>query len=284
MPEIQVYQVQLAGGKPSAIAHLPELSAGTLDEVTRQLPAGVYTTFRTYQKTSVLLLQEHFDRLEESARLIGARIRLERNLIRAELRRLIQAHPAVEVRVRLCIPIIENHCLLLYVMLEDLRLPDAKDYLDGVCTITKVMKRDQPAAKWSGFIEKTSPIRELMILGINEILMIDAEGRFLEGLSSNFFAVRGGVIYTAEGNVLAGITRKFILEIIAELDIPVILEGYPVKELNRMEEAFISSTSRGVLPVSHIDEMLVGNGQPGRITRQIVGRFCQRIETHLDAI
>lgn len=284
MPKIEVFRIHIGKSDLTNVEHQPDFSECTLDEATRRLPAGVYTTFRTYQKTSVLLLQDHFDRLEESAQLIGVTMKLERETIRIAMRGLVAVFPADELRIRLCIPILDRKFDYLYIMLESLRLPDEKDYRYGVQTKTIAMNRDQPAAKWSGFIEKTSPIRADLSSMVNEILMVDSNGRILEGLSSNFFAIRCGVIYTAEGNVLAGITRKLILDVIADLGLPLVLEGYRIEELQSVEEAFISSTSRGVLPVVQIDDTQIGNGQPGRITRQIVTHFERKVKENLEPI
>lgn len=256
----------------------------SLDEATRLLPAGAYTTFRTYHKTGVLLLEDHFKRLEESAHLVGAELHLEREPIRACLRKIIDGFPFTEARVRICIPIIEKQCSGLYVMVEELLLPDDAVYKNGVRTITKTMKRDQPAAKMSSFIETTNVMRQAISNGVNEILMVDVDGKFLEGFSSNLFVVSKDIIYTAGGNILAGITRKFVLEIITDLGLPLVLEGFPFNKLDLIEEVFITSTSRGVMPVSHINDIPVGNAKPGKITRLIAQQFEQKIGRYLDEI
>jgi branched-chain amino acid aminotransferase len=119
---------------------------------------------------------------------------------------------------------------------------------------------------------------------VNEALMIDPDGRLLEGLSSNFYAVLEGVLWTAELGVLAGITRQAILDEVRQANLPLHLEGLPLAELPRASEAFISSASRGVLPVCRIDSLVIGSGTPGPLTRQLGQRYQARIERDLEEI
>lgn len=96
---------------------------------------------------------------------------------------------------------------------------------------------------------------------VNEILLLDEEGRVLEGTQTNFFAIVGGVVYTAGDGVLEGSIRKMVLEECAQAGIPLVLTPPNATEMDRWEEAFISSTSRLVLP---IDEVRWPEGHPLR--------------------
>ena len=79
--------------------------------------------------------------------------------------------------------------------------------------------------------------------------MLDNHDRFLEGLSSNFFAILGGVLWTAEQGVLSGITRAVVIECANQVGLPLRLEPPPREDLTSFDEVFITSSSRGVLPV-----------------------------------
>ena len=103
--------------------------------------------------------------------------------------------------------------------------------------------------------------------------MLDSAGRILEGTGTNFWGVREGVVYTAGEGVLEGITREILLQIIAELDIPLRLEAVGVGDIASLDEAALSGSSRALLPVVSIAGQTVGDGRPGPITRRVLAAY-----------
>ena len=87
---------------------------------------------------------------------------------------------------------------------------------------------------------------------MNEVLLSTEEGKITEGLSSNFFAIRDGKLYTAEQDILFGTVRGVVIEVCKEEKIPVVLESPHTTDLKACEAAFITSTSRLVLPIDEI--------------------------------
>ena len=255
----------------------------SLDQGTRLLPGGGYTTFRTFGRFRVLRLEEHFLRLEETARLAGKLVQLDREKISLGLHQALAAYPANEMRVRVTLDL-ERAPGTIYILVDELHTPGDEDYRQGVGVVTRQMQRQNPKAKLTSFISTASAVREKLPPGINEAVMIGEDGRALEGLSSNFFAVTSGVIWTAEQGVLSGITRSLVLEVIAEEGIPLRLEGVPAADLGRLDEAFITSASRAVLPVTIIDGQAVGDGLPGPVTRRLMEGYHNRLERELDSI
>ena len=94
----------------------------------------------------------------------------------------------------------------------------------------------------------------------------------LEGLSSNFFAIREGALRTEEARVLAGVTRSLAIEV-AEALLPIRRVAIRRDELPLVDEAFVTSVSREVLPVVRIDGQPVGEGRVGAKTRAILQAF-----------
>lgn len=105
--------------------------------------------------------------------------------------------------------------------------------------------------------------------------LLQRDGYLTEGAASNFFAVRAGVIYTAPKNhlILPGITRDHVIELAHKLGLEVREQPYPVADLAQLDELFLTSSSREVQPIHRIDAMIVGNGQCGPITAQLVAAF-----------
>ncbi len=255
----------------------------TLDEGTRVLPGGGYTTFRTFHKYQVLKLADHFERLEETARLAGHAIKLDRPAVNSALRQAISVYPYDEARIRISIDFTQSPGAI-FIMLEALKVPGPFEYQMGVKVVTRWLHRQNPKAKLTDFIETAAEVRKDIPAGMNEVLMISEDQRVLEGLSSNFFAVSKGIIYTADQEVLSGITRSLVIKFIEEEKIPLKLEGIPFDQLTGLDEAFVTSTSRAVLPVTEIDGKKVGKGVPSSITQKIMAGYWAKIEQELETI
>jgi len=255
----------------------------SLDEGTRLLPGGGYTTFRTYDRFRVLRIADHYRRLEETALLAGNPVQLNREVVAGAIHQALTAYPAQDTRVRVILDL-EKQPGDIYLLVESLHTPDKKQYCDGVSVLTRTMQRENPKAKLTSFIGTASAMREELPKDINEVVMIGQDGRLLEGLSSNFFCVREGVIYTADEGVLSGITRLQVFEVIQERALPLNLEGFPAAEVASLEEAFLTSASRAVLPVVEMDGNPVGNAKPGPITRMLQAGYQARVEKELDTL
>lgn len=256
---------------------------GTLDEGTRQIPQGGYTTLRTYPGARVLLLMEHFQRLEDTALLSGIKIQIDQETVRRAIRQVHELFPAENERLRIVMDL-EQDPGTLYFLAETLVVPGEADFRDGVRTVTRRMQRENPKAKLTGFIAQAAQVRLGLPAGINEAIMIGADGMVLEGLSSNFFGVKDGVVSTADSGVLFGITRSMVIEVIEMLGIPISYRALPEHALANLDEAFITSASRSVLPVTEVDGRRVGDGNPGSITRAVLEKFQRLLDERLETL
>lgn len=117
--------------------------------------------------------------------------------------------------------------------------------------------------------------REALQRGAAEALLIRA-GELTEGSSSNAFAVIDGVLRTAppDGRILRGITREVIIELARGCGIDVREQAVPAAQLASVQELFICSSVREVVPVIQIDENAVGDARPGPVTRRIMQEFA----------
>lgn len=102
-------------------------------------------------------------------------------------------------------------------------------------------------------------------------------GIVTEGSHSSFLTVKDGTIYTHPDSnlVLPGITKIVVREICSELNIPLVEDGFAASELASMDEMMIVGTGSEVTPVVKIDEMTVGNGNPGPLTLLLQEKFFE---------
>jgi len=277
---LTIYQIAQSG---KFLVSKVNTGYSSLNDAQQSLPEGVYTTFRTYRSTCAVRLSDHFRRLEESAALLGKPIDLDEDRTRRILTGLVRDvnHPDSRVRISIDLTQVRGE---LYVMIEPLVTPSVDEYEQGVAVVTRSMHRENPKAKSTLFIHKAEEAKSIMRGGVNEILMVSEEGNVLEGLSSNFFAILGGSVWTAQEGVLFGVTRSMVLDVINDLQIACTLEALTARDLDNLEEAFITSASRGVLPVVKVDDILVGSGKPGIVTQKIRAGFERLIEEIMEPI
>lgn len=254
----------------------------SLDESSKMLPGGGYTTFRTFGSNRVMQFDSHIARLEETARLAGKPVALPPEDVRAALRKALEHFPAAEKRVRITLDL-EQQTGSVYIAVEELHVPSLTDYQQGVRTVTRQAHRENPKAKLTNFINTAGSIRRDLPPGVNEALMVD-DGLILEGLTSNFFAILDGELWTAEEGVLSGLTRALVLEEAAAASLMVRLRPVAVADLPRVQEAFITSASRAVLPVVQVDDQIIGSGSPGTVTLDLLDRYQALIEAETEAI
>lgn len=113
--------------------------------------------------------------------------------------------------------------------------------------------------------------------GVEAVLHKD--GYITEGAAANLFAVINGEVHThpADNNILAGITRKQVLELCQELGIKAHERAFTVEEFLAADEAFLTSTGIGVLPIGRVDESQLGDGLSGTITKRLQEAFQELI-------
>jgi len=279
-----LWRMTATGGQASVEEIFTDAHAQSLDAAAAYLPGGAYTTLRTYQHNRTLHLESHFLRLEETASLAGLPLVLDRQSWRQALRTILKAYPASEeVRLRLLIDL-QDEPRAAYLVSEPLLTPPVEAYSLGVMVVTCRFVRQNPKAKLTTTMTGAVTVRQNLPPEANEALMLDQAGRILEGLSSNFFAVIDGVLWTAEEGVLSGITRQIVLEEALRAELPLHLEGLPLVELSTVQEAFITSTSRAVLPVRKVDGQVIGNGIPGPVTTLLSQRYTARILRDIEEI
>lgn len=287
---------KLAAGKKQAQRLTLEPVSADINEVCRRFPGGAYTTLRTYQGNRVLRPEQHLQRLEQSAAMVGKPVTIDREALRAALRIAVRQKQSTKTRLAEAVttPVIFDDYRLrlvldleqtpgdLYIIRGKLITPTLDDYLQGVKVIVSDLHRVLPEAKLTRFLEKAG--KQPLPPDINEAVMVDEDGCLLEGLSSNFYAVINAEIWTAGEGVLPGTTRSLVLDEVIRMEIPLHLEAPRMADIPVMSEAFLTSTSRGVLPVVWINSQVVGNGQPGAITRQLGEGFWKTVLSELEGI
>jgi branched-chain amino acid aminotransferase len=248
----------------------------SLAAASAALPAGAYTSLRTYGGRRVLRLAQHVRRLGES--LPGHPPSLPESTVRAAVTAALKAtgHPESRLRLTYAPP-------RLFISVEPFTPLAEALYRDGVSCATLGLHRQNPRAKDTRFIATAEQAYRALPPGVQEGLMLGEAGAILEGLSSNFFAITRGELRTEEERVLQGVTRALVLEVARKV-LPVILRPVRLDQLAELDECFITSVSREILPVVTIDGHSIGGGRPGAVTRDLRGRWAGLVQQEAEEL
>ena len=259
-----------------------DIGADSLQDASKHEPCkGVYTVSNTYQGTKTLLLDAHLDRMEDSARREGIALRIGRNNLKAALRQMIVASNFGDVRFRISVPADMPDELILSI--EPYTAPSPKQLEAGVHCETSAVTRHNPASKSSAWMHRRRALEAARPKGVYETFLLDPAGRLLEGASSNVYVILDGELRTAASGVLAGISRMIVLEV-CEGIVPLRLEAANIADSARFREAFLSSSSRGIIPVVELDGMMIGDGRVGATTVALRSAYQSWVARRLEEL
>ncbi len=267
---------------PEGLQPAPYHAESLADAAAHEPREGVYTISNTYNRFGVLKLDAHLDRLEQSAQLAGIPLHLQRAKLRAALRQMIEEGHFKDARFRITVPKAQPDQLIL--SLEPFTPPPPEVYANGVrCITVSSAERITPAAKTTGWMHDRKAIEQTLPQGIYEALLLGKTDDILEGTGSNFYALLHGKLHTAGKDVLAGIAQQIVFEIAAHV-LPVQREAVNVMDIPRLDEAFLTSSSRGIIPVVVIDGITLGSGKPGSKTHALRVRYNAWVEQHVEEL
>lgn len=249
-----------------------------LDDLGLVRGYGVFELLRTYG-TQPFGLQAHLARLQRSA----AQIELELPWSLAELEAIVQETLArndpTDVTIRILVTGGASSSLLmpegrpsLLVMVAAVKPPPEHLYSEGASLITFNAPRFMPTVKTLNYITAIRGQQRARSAGAVEALYCDAQGIITECTTSNFFLFHGDQLVTSAEDILPGVTRAAVLTIAADL-FEVVQRPIHRSELSTADEAFITSTTKEIMPIVRIDEQPIGDGRVGKRTQRLLELF-----------
>jgi branched-chain amino acid aminotransferase len=125
--------------------------------------------------------------------------------------------------------------------------------------------------KTLAYVDAVAALLEARRAGADEALFLDTEGHCSEATASNLFIWSGAELVTPplSCGVLPGITREAVVELARSEGLPVVERAVELDELLSADEAFLTSSLRGVAPLVRIDTDPIGQTKPGHWARQL---------------
>ena len=235
-----------------------------------------------------LFMEDHLDRFENSARILGLELQLNRDDFQAHLLELADLNVAAEAGLQLFLtggPAEDGFTPVspqLYVYFTPMPDRDPTQYQQGAKLITWQYSRDLPEAKTTNYLMAVHLGNSMREAGAVDALYHDGD-RALEATRSNLFVVNeNSKVVTPGQDILAGVTRKNVLRAL-ESQIEVEIRDVTLTELYGAQEVFLTSTTKGALPIVRLDDRIVGNGQPGPITAQVAKLFESWLQRYLQS-
>lgn len=263
---------------PQGLLPVPYSANSLADAVQHEPTDGVYTLSNTYHTYQTLKLDAHLDRLEDSARRENIPLKLDRTALRKALRQMIAEAGFGDVRFRITVPREKPDHLILSI--EPFKPYPSELYEQGVrCITIPGSARHNPASKTTDWMHERQQIT--LPAGIYEGLLVDDKARILEGTSSNFYAVANGELRSAGEGVLRGIAQQIVFTVAPDI-LPLRKEPIRLGDIPQLSEAFITSSSRAVVPVVALDHVTIGDGKPGACTLALRESYHDWVASHLE--
>ncbi|MBX9917140.1 MAG: branched-chain amino acid transaminase [Nitrosomonas sp.] len=266
---------------------------------------GVFEGLRAYetaQGAAIFRLQEHTDRLFNSAHIFMMKIPYDKATIMQAQRDVVKQNKLSSAYIRpiafygaeamgLSARTLSVHVAIAAWSWGTYLGPEALE--NGIRVKTSSFTRHHVninmcrAKSVTTYANSILANQEVALNGYDEALLLDVEGYVAEGSGENIFIVKQGKLYTPDlTSCLEGITRASIIELAAELGIPVIEKRITRDEIYCADEAFFTGTAAEITPIRELDNRIIGPGKRGPITAQLQTLFFDcvkgRAQDHTD--
>lgn len=256
---------------------------------------GVFEGIRAYNGR-VFKLEEHIDRLYDSAKAILLKIPLNKEEMCQAVIATCRENGLRDYYIRLVVTRGEGTlglgpercpkpCVIIIAAAIDL-YPEAC-YRDGLKVVTAATQRVNPAML-SPAIKSLNYLNNIMakvegsLSGAQEVLMLNDQGYVAECSADNVFVIKKGKIYTPPiyCGALGGITRQTIIELAEQMKIPLAETPLTRYDLFVADEMFLTGTGAEVIPAVSLDARTIGDGKPGPITQRMMKTYAEYVRNN----
>jgi branched-chain amino acid aminotransferase len=249
---------------------------------------GVFEGLRSYGG-KIFRLQQHVDRLYESAQAILLEIPLTREAFSKAINDTVAANKIDDGYVRAVVTrgagtlgLDPNRCSnpKIIIIADAISLYPKEFYDNGLELVTVSVIRNHPAAlspriKSLNYLNNILAKIEGLKAGCIEALMLNHKGEVAECTGDNIFLVKHGRLLTPplDAGILEGVTRNAVIELAEAAGIEVAQTPLTKHDVYIADECFLTGTAAEVVPVVKVDDRTIGSGKPGSVTRDLTDRF-----------
>jgi branched-chain amino acid aminotransferase len=249
---------------------------------------GVFEGIRAYNGR-VFKLKEHVDRLFASAKAILLKIPLSQEEMMKATVETIRANKLRDCYVRLIVTrgigtlgLNPRSCKQpsVIIIAGKIQVYPAELYARGMDIVTVPTVRNlhsavNPAIKSLNYLNNILAKIEANNAGVEEAVMLNAEGFVAECTADNLFIIKNGALFTPplSAGALYGITRGTVMELAEQLGVKVSEPNLTRYDLFNADECFLTGTGAEIMPVIKIDGRVIGSGSPGKLTLKLTEEY-----------
>jgi branched-chain amino acid aminotransferase len=252
---------------------------------------GIFETMRSYHG-SVFRLDRHVARLHDSARTLGIYDKLKALDLSQACSDVLQANNLIDARLRLTVTLGEGDIvpntattggITVFMAARKMVPPSTDLYMRGYSAIISKYRRNSHSPlshiKSTSYLESFLARQEATVAGADEVIMLNNTGFLAEGSRTNIFLFNKKMLLTPsiESGILPGITREVVLEIAKSSGIPTAIRQVKLGELLTASEAFLTSSTLEIMPLTSLDNKPIGQGKPGKITQQLMSSYSSLV-------
>ena len=262
---------------------------------------GVFEGVRAYstpEGTKIFRLNDHTNRLFESAKAVNMKIPFSEQEINEAQKEVFRVNELEEGYIRpMCFYGSEGmglradnlkvHCIVAAWEWPSYMSPEA--FEKGINIKISSYKRETgnivSRSKVNGnYVTSIMALQEAMKEGYDEALLLDDEENISEGSGENFFIVKNKTLFTPDLDAsLDGITRKSIISLAEELNIKVEVKKIKLQDVLEADELFFTGTAAEVVPIRSVDKKLISNGERGEITTILQKNYFDQVRGKRDS-
>ena len=262
---------------------------------------GVFEGVRAYstpEGTKIFRLNDHTNRLFESAKAVNMKIPFSQQEINEAQKEVFRVNELDEGYIRpMCFYGSEGmglradnlkvHCIVAAWEWPSYMSPEA--FEKGINIKISSYKRETgnivSRSKVNGnYVTSIMALQEAMKEGYDEALLLDDEDNISEGSGENFFIVKNKTLYTPDLDAsLDGITRKSIISLAEELGIKVEVKKVKLQDVLDADELFFTGTAAEVVPIRSVDKKLISDGERGEVTTILQKNYFDQVRGKRDS-
>lgn len=252
---------------------------------------GVFEGIRQYNGR-IFEKEAHLRRLYESAHAVRLKIPYTPDQLSGALEETVRANQFRDCYLRLVITrgdgylgISPKNCgdPVSFIIADMIQMYPPETYQGGMPIITSSYTRNHPNAispriKSLNYLNNVLAKWEAIDAGVPEALMLNHLGFVSECTGDNIFIVKNGQLLTPpeESGILLGITRAVVIGLAKTAGIPAIEKNLTRQDMYIADECFLTGTGAEVVPVTRIDNRVIGTGKPGVITQRLMADFHKK--------
>ena len=251
---------------------------------------GIFEGIRAYNGR-IFRLEDHLQRLDESARAILLKLPLPIKEIEKAIIETVRQNDLKDAYIRLVVTrgvgdlgLDMRKCkkgATLFIIADHIELYPEEFYEKGLTLVTSSIRQkglDQvtPGVKSLNYLANILARAEATAAGAQEAILLNATGHVSECSGDNLFYIKGSKIFTPpiSAGILAGVTRQVVMELAQEkLGVKVIERNFPRYDLYGADEVFLTGTGAEVIAGVKIDGRIIGKGACGPLTKQLIKHF-----------